>query len=151
MSFPGAAAQALPGAAPQPALGCQAGLLVPGDPATQPLPVVFASWHLPCSAEHEMAASWAQEKRLLCFSNKDPACAAKHGCGTSAVASDRSNPQRPCVKEGSKSVVTQGHVTAHTSLFVAALGTLIKLGCVVGERALLSPRPLLGSCNHENT
>ena len=56
------------------------------------------------------------------------ACAAEHSCGTPAVVSDRTNPQRPCVKEGSESVVTQGHVTAHSPLFVTASGTLIKPG-----------------------
>ena len=39
--FAGAAAQALPGTGPQPALVCQAGLLAPGDSTTQPLPVVL--------------------------------------------------------------------------------------------------------------
>lgn len=82
----------------------------------------------PCSADHGTATSWAQEKWFLCFSDKDSACAAEHSCGTPAVVSDRTNPQRPCVKEGSESVVTQGHVTAHSPLFVTASGTLIKPG-----------------------
>lgn len=45
-----------------------------------------------------------------------------HCRGTPAVVSDGTNPQWPCIKEGSKSVVTQGHVTAHNPLFVTAWG-----------------------------
>lgn len=42
-----------------------------------------------------------------------------------AVVLDPANAQRLSVKKGSENVVTQGHVTAHTSLFVTAPVTLL--------------------------
>lgn len=79
------------------------------SPAT---PCGFASQHLPRSAEHGTAASWAQEKWLLYSSNEDSAHAARRCCGTPAAVPDPTNPQRLCTKGGSENVVTHGHVTA---------------------------------------
>ena len=42
-----------------------------------------------------------------------------------AVVLDPANAQRPSVKKGSENVVTQGHVMAHTSLFVTASVTML--------------------------
>lgn len=64
---------------------------------------------------------------VFCFSDKDPACAAEHSCGT--LPWPWIAPKSPmAVKDGSESVVTQSHMTAHTPLFVTAPETLIKPG-----------------------